>query len=149
MAKDSERHPVHTFDIDNYLNHIIPRPRWHILPSAISRWFGYRKPATRDERAKPATSVLLVWLFSFLGGFIGIAIIENVFLNLPKLDGHQVPIVIASFGAAAILEYSKSMLPSIWSLSACDLVYFHPISFGLTPFDHKTFRDVMHHPTRP
>lgn len=111
MAGD-KRHPIHTFDIDNYLNHIILRPRFYILPRPISHWFGYRPPPKDGEQKQaPPVSVLLVWLFAFLGGFIGISIIENVFRNLPLLGGHQAPLVIASFGAAAILEYNAIESP--------------------------------------
>ncbi len=46
-----------------------------------------------------------------IGAFCGVAIIENVFLALPQLNGHAVPIVIASFGAAAILEYNTIESP--------------------------------------
>lgn len=110
----NQRHPAHSFDIDAYLNHIIPRPRFYILPRPISYWFGYRTPPKNGEQQqaqKPATSVLLVWLFSFLGAFIGISIIENVFRNLPLLGGRPAPLVIASFGAAAILEYNTIESP--------------------------------------
>lgn len=107
-----KRHAIHSFDIDDYLNYIVLRPRWNLLPRPISFWFGYRAPSSDPGKtASPSPSVLLVWLFSFLGGFIGISIIENVFLNLPHLGGYPVPIVIASFGAAAILEYNTIESP--------------------------------------
>jgi len=107
----SDRHPIHTFDIDNHLNHIIPKPRFHLLPKPISYWFGYRAPKQQGPHSTQPRSVLLNWFFSFLGGFIGIAIIENVFRNLPLLGGHPPPLVIASFGAAAILEYNAIESP--------------------------------------
>lgn len=111
METPKKRHSIHTFDIDNYLNHIVPRPRFDLLPPGISYWFGYRPPKEEPKPVSQATSVVLVWVFSFIGAFIGIAIIENVFLNLPRLDGVPVPIVIASFGAAAILEYNAIESP--------------------------------------
>lgn len=113
MATPAKRHPIHSFDIDAILNPIIPRPRWDLLPLSVSRWFGYRPPPSRDTARPPPppTSVPLVWLFSFVGAFIGIAIIENVFLALPFLDGHPAPIVVGSFGAAAILEYNTIESP--------------------------------------
>lgn len=102
---------MHTFDIDNYLNPITPKPRFYLLPNFISRWFGYRPPPKEGQKEQRPRSVLLVWLFAFLGGFIGISIIENVFRNLPLLGGHAPPLVIASFGAAAILEYNAIESP--------------------------------------
>lgn len=46
-----------------------------------------------------------------VGAFCGLAIIENVFLALPPLSGHAAPLIIASFGAAAILEYNTIESP--------------------------------------
>jgi len=108
-----KRHPIHTFDVDKYLNHIIPRPRFYLLPKPVSYFFGYRAPSKDVQQPPPSqsTSVLLTYLFSFLGAFVGIAIIENVFRALPHLNGYPAPLVIASFGAAAILEYNAIESP--------------------------------------
>lgn len=107
-----ERSAIHTLDIDNYLNQYVPRPRFYLLPTPISFWFGYRPPRKSHTAASTrATSNLFVWIFSFIGGFIGIAIIENVFQALPLLGGTHAPIGIASFGAAAILEYNAIESP--------------------------------------
>lgn len=38
-------------------------------------------------------------------------LLEGVYLNLPLLDGHKVPIIIASFGASSILEYNTIEAP--------------------------------------
>lgn len=111
MATPAKRHPIHTFDIDNYLNPFVPRARFDLLPKPISHWFGYRPPKDPSKPAPPPASVPLVWLFSFVGAFIGIAIIENVFLALPHLDNAPVPIIVGSFGAAAILEYNTIESP--------------------------------------
>lgn len=111
MESAAKRHPIHTFDIDTYLNRFVLRTRFDLLPLSISHWFGYRPPQHSSTPAPPSVSIPLVWLFSFLGGFIGIAIIENVFLALPLLDGAPVPIIVGSFGAAAILEYNTIESP--------------------------------------
>jgi hypothetical protein len=103
------------FDVDLYINRIVPRSRLHLLPKPISRFLGYRK-----EPAKPVGSIK-IWFWSFIGAFAGILIIEAVF-HTPGLHSHGTPIVIGSFvcllnlfltskltinfqGAAAILEY--------------------------------------------
>lgn len=111
METPAKRHPIHTFDIDNLLNPFVPRSRFDLLPLPVSRWFGYRPPKDTSTPAPPPVSVPLVWFFSFIGAFIGIAIIENVFLALPHLDNAPVPIVVGSFGAAAILEYNTIESP--------------------------------------
>ncbi|KIX92851.1 uncharacterized protein Z520_11515 [Fonsecaea multimorphosa CBS 102226] len=126
--------PKHTpFDIDNYLNPFIPRNPLRFLPSWVSYWFGYRSPSSADAH-HPCLCILphqylefffhppewfyiyhvhtfLLYLSILIGAFCGVAIIENVFLALPQLSGHTVPIVIASFGAAAILEYNTIESP--------------------------------------
>ena len=95
------------YDIDTYLNPLVPRNLFRHLPQPISHAFGYRPP--HSNPAKP--HVLLVWAFTFIGAFLGVALIEVVYLHLPLLSGHHVPIVIASFGAAAILEYNTIESP--------------------------------------
>ncbi|EPE32628.1 hypothetical protein GLAREA_07762 [Glarea lozoyensis ATCC 20868] len=86
------------FDIDLYINRIVPRSRIHLLPKPISWFLGYR-----EEPTKPVGSII-IWFWSFIGAFAGILIIEAVF-RTPGLHSHGTPIVIGSLGAAAILEY--------------------------------------------
>ena len=54
---------------------------------------------------------MILWAWCFIGAFLGVALIEAVYLHLPTLDEKHVPIVIASFGAAAILEYNTIESP--------------------------------------
>ncbi|KAG9784276.1 hypothetical protein KCU88_g2857, partial [Aureobasidium melanogenum] len=105
------------FDIDTYLNPYIPRNPLHLFPTWISYWFGYRRPLKAGSKPKPLSAhrhrfqTLSTWTSVFIGAFCGVAIIENVFLAMPPLSGHAVPIIIASFGAAAILEYNTIESP--------------------------------------
>ncbi|OQV02272.1 hypothetical protein CLAIMM_07501 [Cladophialophora immunda] len=124
--------PIPPFDIDNYLNPFIPRNPLRFLPSWVSYWFGYRSPSSTVAHHPclcflPASYLeyfhpsewfytyhlhtFFLYLSILVGAFCGVAIIENVFLALPQLSGHTVPIVIASFGAAAILEYNTIESP--------------------------------------
>ncbi|RMZ81184.1 hypothetical protein DV737_g2679, partial [Chaetothyriales sp. CBS 132003] len=95
------------YDIDTYLDPLTPPPFLHLLPRPISHFFGYRPPACAP--ASPHT--LVIWAFNFLGAFFGVALIEAVYLHLPRLEGQTVPMAIASFGAAAILEYNTIESP--------------------------------------
>lgn len=95
------------WDIDTYLNPITPRSRLHLLPRPISHFLGYRPP----QSTKPQSHPVVIWAWCFLGAFVGVALIEGVYLHLPTLDNAHVPIVIASFGAAAILEYNTIESP--------------------------------------
>jgi HPP family len=95
------------WDIDTYLNPFTPRSYLYLLPRPISRFLGYRPP----HSSRPSAHPVAVWAWSFLGAFLGVALIEAVYLHLPRLDEKHVPIVIASFGAAAILEYNTIESP--------------------------------------
>ncbi|CAG8980928.1 hypothetical protein HYALB_00003786 [Hymenoscyphus albidus] len=90
--------PSFNFDVDDYVNRIIPRSRLHLLPKSLSRFLGYR--------AEPQQQVgsIFVWFWAFIGAFLGILIIETVF-RAEFLASHGAPVIVASFGAAAILEY--------------------------------------------
>ncbi len=95
------------WDIDTYLNRVTPRSRLYLLPQPISHFLGYRPPNSTKSQSHP----LAVWTWCFIGAFLGVALIEAVYLHLPTLDDKHVPIVIASFGAAAILEYNTIESP--------------------------------------
>lgn len=97
------------YDIDTYLNPLTPRNPFHNLPRPISHWFGYRPPHSNSTTRKP--HILIIWAFCFTGAFLGVALIEAVYMHLPLLSGHRVPVIIASFGAAAILEYNTIESP--------------------------------------
>lgn len=105
--------PKPPFDVDNYLNPYIPRSPLYLLPTSVSYFFGYRPPRTSSRRPPVVHRYhnIIVYLSVFIGTFCGLSIIENSFLALPPLSGHAVPIVIASFGAAAILEYNTIESP--------------------------------------
>ncbi|KAI9053776.1 hypothetical protein LZ554_002725 [Drepanopeziza brunnea f. sp. 'monogermtubi'] len=88
-----------SFDIDRYLNHLIPRSRISHLPKPISWFLGHR-----STPQKPIGNIL-IWFWAFIGAFASILVIEAVFQS-PQLKSDGAPIVIASLGAAAILEFS-------------------------------------------
>ncbi|KAK0512939.1 hypothetical protein JMJ35_004956 [Cladonia borealis] len=91
-------------DIDRHLNAYIPSNFVHRLPKPIARFLGYRDGPRQD------IGNVLIAGWAFLGAFVGIITIEAVFM-IPAIHDHGVPIVIASFGAAAILEYNTIESP--------------------------------------
>jgi len=115
------------FDIDHHLNQIIPSSRIHRLPAPISRWLGHRAIPKKD------VGNLLQAFWSFVGAFLGLAVIAAIFNNSPPIQGHHPPIFIASFvrycfklpqslfamdmssssfqGASAVLEYNVIKSP--------------------------------------
>ena len=78
------------FDVDRHLNPHLPRNLIYKLPKPISRLLGYRDGPRRE------VGNVLVAGWAFLGGFIGIAVIEAVFM-IPTIHDHGVPLLIASF----------------------------------------------------
>jgi CBS-domain-containing membrane protein len=97
--------PRFDFNIDDYLNPFVPRPWLKLLPKPISRLLGYR--STPQE---PIGS-LLVCIWAFIGAFAGISLTSLLFHVLPVPGPSGPLIIIASFGASAILEYNSISSP--------------------------------------
>ncbi|KAL6872899.1 HPP domain-containing protein [Trichoderma novae-zelandiae] len=92
-------HHSWTFNIDRFLNPFIPPPPWSHIPYPIAYWFGYRK-------AKPQeTGNLMPIFWAFIGVFGAIAMIEAVGKHVASFPPHHVPLIVGSFGAAAVLEF--------------------------------------------
>ncbi|KAL1410443.1 hypothetical protein Q8F55_004454 [Vanrija albida] len=93
-----------------------------LLPPQLRRFLGYRE---LDASGADVPSLPLqfppfswlgalspaheVWLLSFLGSFVGIALVEIV--NATAFPDRGVPLIIASFGATAVLVYGTSDSP--------------------------------------
>ncbi|KAI0265960.1 HPP family-domain-containing protein [Gloeopeniophorella convolvens] len=77
------------------------------LPRWASRWLGYR-----HAPPKPLPEYL-VWGWSWIGAFCGLAVIMAVFGQAHTFTHHhpQVPILIASYGASAVLIYGAIDAP--------------------------------------
>jgi len=101
MPSSSSSAPPYDFDIDDYLNPFVSRSHLHLLPKPISRLLGYR-----STPQKPIGS-LLVCIWGFIGAFTGISLVSLIFHSLPIHGPSNPPIIIASFGASAILEYNS------------------------------------------
>lgn len=83
--------PPWNFDIDRYLNPLVPPPPWRFLPYRLAWWFGYRKEKPVDIGS------LRVTFWAFVGSFCAIVIIQLVDLHLPSFVHHHVPIIVGSF----------------------------------------------------
>jgi hypothetical protein len=79
------------FDIDEYLNPLIPRPWLHQLPRWMSWWLGYR--ATLPRRVP----TVFVWAWTFIGIFGGVSVVEVVMGKSSYFVSRQVPIIVGSF----------------------------------------------------
>lgn len=85
-----EYHRWH-FDIDKYINPLIPAPRWHRLPRPIAHFMGHRHEAPK------AMGNLLIALWTLVSVFCGVAIVTAVTMRVPAFQRHHSPDVIASF----------------------------------------------------
>ncbi|TKA82409.1 hypothetical protein B0A49_00007 [Cryomyces minteri] len=93
------------FDIDNYLNRIVPASRLNRLPKPISHFLGYRvKPPTEPGH-------VLIWFWSFFGAFVGILTIAGSFKASRLIQSHHPPVIFASLGASAVLSYNQIHSP--------------------------------------
>lgn len=94
------------FDLDTYLNRIVPPSPLHRLPAPVSRFLGYRK----GEQKKDVGNILQAF-WSFVGAFLGLAVVVAIFNNSSLIQQHHPPVIIASFGASAVLEYNVIRSP--------------------------------------
>jgi len=93
------------FDIDRYLNPWIPHNRLGRVPKPISRFLGYR-----SEPAKEAPSYIQ-WIWTFVATFLGILLVGAVYKYAPGITAHHPPVIVASLGASAILDYNAIRSP--------------------------------------
>ncbi|KAK3944374.1 HPP family protein [Diplogelasinospora grovesii] len=87
------------FDIDHYLNPVVPPTALPRLPYPVAHFLGYR---TRPPR--PLGNILII-AWAFVGIFCSLALIATVGRYVPSFAGHAVPTIIGSFGAAAVLDF--------------------------------------------
>ncbi|KAL4874754.1 HPP family-domain-containing protein [Aspergillus karnatakaensis] len=87
-------------DIDAVLNPIVPQPPWHILPRPVSHFLGYR-----GDKPQKALGNLVIAFWSLIGVFCGVLLISEVSLHIPEFRKLNAPIIVGSFGAAAVLEF--------------------------------------------
>ena len=78
------------FDVDQHLKPYIPRNLVYRLPRPISHFLGHR------DRPRTEIGNILVAGWALLGAFVGVVVIEAVFM-LSVIKDHGVPLIIASF----------------------------------------------------
>ncbi|KAI1650129.1 HPP family protein [Daldinia loculata] len=87
------------FEIDQYLNPWIPAAPWNHLPYPIAHFLGHR-----PEHQRPLGNIAMIF-WAFIGVFCSLTIIEAVGHAIPSFEEHGAPMIIGSFGAAAVLEF--------------------------------------------
>lgn len=78
------------FDIDEYLVYLSPPPWLYRLPRFVSHFLGYRE----HEPSEPPD--VLVWLWTWIGVFCGVATLEAVF-GSSFFMAHGVPAIVGGF----------------------------------------------------
>jgi hypothetical protein len=81
------------FDIDRYLNRIVPPSFLHRLPMPISWILGYRRHPRRQIGS------LLICFWSFIGAFAGVALVGGITRVSPELQSHNAPVILSSLVA--------------------------------------------------
>ncbi|TID19692.1 putative hpp family protein [Venturia nashicola] len=93
------------FDIDDYLNRICLPSQTHKLPTSIARFLGWRK-----NPPKPIGNIIVA-LYAFLGAFTGLIVVGATYRYSPLLQEDHIPVIFASLGATAILNYNTIASP--------------------------------------
>lgn len=93
------------FDIDRYLNPYIPHNRLYILPKPISRFLGYRGEPVKE----PYT--VFQWPITILATIAGLCLVGGIGNYAPGIVDLHPPVIIASLGASAILDFSTIKSP--------------------------------------
>lgn len=105
MAEKSGQHGSSTalsrisswnFDIDRFLNPLIPAPRWNLVPQPIAHFLGYRSTAP-----KPLGNILIAF-WSMVGAFVGVALVASVSKRVPSFEDRNAPAIIGSFVSACL-----------------------------------------------
>lgn len=91
------------FDIDQYLNRIVPHNRISRLPKPLSRFLGYReKPAAPIGNIIQAT-------WALVGAFCGLTVVTAVYKFGPGIAKYNPPVIVASL-VRTILHRSQPTL---------------------------------------
>ncbi|KAJ3477403.1 hypothetical protein NLG97_g8851 [Lecanicillium saksenae] len=83
-------HHAWNFDIDRFLNPIVPSPPWKYIPYPVAHFLGYRK-------TKPAnTGNLMPTFWAFVGIFCAIIILQVASMHIPSFESHHAPAIVGS-----------------------------------------------------
>ncbi|KAI8149405.1 HPP family protein [Fennellomyces sp. T-0311] len=77
----------------------------HVLQRWIKHFLGIRK------ETPPRIPIWRACFWSFVGAFCGISVLEILFTYTPAFQNHNVPMVVASCGASAVLIYGAIEAP--------------------------------------
>ncbi|KAK0671351.1 HPP family-domain-containing protein [Cercophora samala] len=93
------------FDVDVYLNQFFPSSFLPRLPRAVGHFLGYRTPLPPAAHPKPPVGNICMIFWAVVGIFSSLALIGAVGQEIPAFGEKGVPVIIGSFGAAAVLDF--------------------------------------------
>lgn len=94
---------VFKFTIDRLVNPFIPSSQKHRLSPPFRRFIGGHTPSPKHD--------YLIWIDILVSSFCGLAVIEAVFKSHTVFSDHHAPLIIASYGASAILCFNALSAP--------------------------------------
>lgn len=94
---------VFKFTIDTVLNKYVPYNRVYRLPKPIRRVLGGHNPSPVAD--------YWIWLEILVSSFCGISLLEGIFKSQTVFSAHHAPMIIASYGATAILCFNAHQAP--------------------------------------
>jgi len=93
------------FDIDEYLDRFVPHNQAHRFPKPIARFLGHR------DTPAPQIGNILVAIWALVGAFLGLLVVGAMLKFSSHLQSYHPPILFASLGATAILDYNTIKSP--------------------------------------
>jgi len=100
MLKYLEAFRAAHFDVDVYLNPVIPPNPSKYFPRPVSHFLGYRNKAVHE----PGNVFIAFW--ALISTYVGLLLVGLAFRQIPWIETLHPPVLIGSLGAAAILEFN-------------------------------------------
>ena len=94
-----------SFNIDAYINPYVPHSRLHAFPQPLRHFLGYR---SKPHVEPPA---LVQWPLMFATTLAGLCLVAGIYNYAPGIASLHPPVMIASLGASAILDYNAIRSP--------------------------------------
>ncbi|KAK4668982.1 uncharacterized protein QC764_700950 [Podospora pseudoanserina] len=93
------------FDVDAHVNPFFPSSFLPRFPRAVAHFLGYRTPHPPAAHPKPPLGNIPMIFWAVVGIFSSLALIGAVGQEIPAFGEKGVPVIIGSFGAAAVLDF--------------------------------------------
>ncbi|KAK4195346.1 HPP family-domain-containing protein [Triangularia verruculosa] len=93
------------FDVDTHLNPFFPPSCLPRFPHAVAHFLGYRNPVPPEAHSRPPLGNIPMIFWAVVGVFGSLALIGAVGQKISAFGEKGVPVIIGSFGAAAVLDF--------------------------------------------